>query len=416
MRKLVATMILILCARKFAIHDWYESLDEDLYLLTSDEIADFFPNHKFAYIETFPDFWRNPMVMRRAIQLHKQYKFSNIIGPTELDMIRTAKLREHFQVEGLQSSESALQYRDKVLMKEKVKAGGLRVPNFRRLHDEMDLLSFIDSNGFPVIVKPLDAFGSIGVQVFRNDNDLDQFLESKPQFLGYEVEEYIEGTLYTADGVVLDGEVVFISTSEYLGGNLIDLDSSGINGNWLLHPANPLAKRLFDYCKKTIQSLETPKNAVFHAEIFHTIDDDMVLCEIACRCPGSHLPHCIDYTYGVNLIQLMFQVQVDMPITILQDGENSSPEKLYGFVYFTPKEGRIVSLPSEKPPSWVVDYQLSGKVGQVYPKGVNYDYPYAYMIFEGNSEAELKDRTSFLCEWFTSQVEWSREDRVEAYG
>ncbi|WP_028777075.1 ATP-grasp domain-containing protein [Shimazuella kribbensis] len=406
-------MILVLCARKFAVHDWYESLGEELFLLTSDEIVDFFLKDKFAYIETFSDFWSNPMVMRRAMQLHKKHTFRKIIGPTELDMIRSAKLREHLNIEGLQSSDSALQYRDKVYMKDKVKAGGLRVPRYRRLHDEMDLLSFIDENGFPVLLKPLSAFGSIGVKVLWSEHDLDDYLRSKPIFLGYEAEEYIEGTLYTVDGVVINDEVVFISTSEYVGGNLIDLDSSGINGNWILHPTNPLSKRLIAYTKKMIQALDTPKHAVFHAELFHTVDDDIVLCEIACRCPGSHLPHCIDYTYDVDLVKLMFQIHVETPIHLPNDGENHNPEKLYGFVYFTPKEGRIVSLPIDNPPDWVVDYQLLGKVGQEYPKDVNYDYPYAYMIFESETEEGLKARTVEICEWFTSRVEWDHENRLE---
>jgi hypothetical protein len=399
-------MILIFCARKFPVHEWYASLNEKLILFTSDEIVDYFPEEMYAHVETFSDFWNNPMVAKRAIQLSKMFSINKIVGPMELDMIRVAKLREHLQISGSQSAESAQQYRDKVWMKEKVKSGGLRVPNFRRLQDEVDLLTFIEENGYPVLIKPLLAFGSIGVEVFRDEEDLDRFLNQKPQLLGYEIEEYIDGTLYTVDGVIQDGEVAFISTSEYVGGNLIDLDSSGINGNWILHPSNPLAQRLMSYTKKMLQVLETPQNTVFHAELFHTHqDDDIVLCEIASRTPGSHLPNIIEQTYGLDLVKSTFLTQLDIPVDLPARGcEN--PEQLYAFVYFTPKEGQIAALPTETPPEWVVEYELLGEVGQVFPKGVNYDYPYAYIIFAGNTESELQERTTQICKWFTDRVVW----------
>jgi hypothetical protein len=57
----------ILILNRFA-HDrcqyeqWLESLDEDLLLLTSDEVVDSFPAKDYAYIESFPQFDTNGLV------------------------------------------------------------------------------------------------------------------------------------------------------------------------------------------------------------------------------------------------------------------------------------------------------------------------------------------------------------------
>src|SRR5690606_30032047 len=90
---------------------------EDLILLTAEEYADEFNPEDYLYIESFRNYRNNSLVEYRAIELYQKYQYHTIIANAEADIIRAAKLREYLQLDG-QSVHSAIQYRDKVLMKE----------------------------------------------------------------------------------------------------------------------------------------------------------------------------------------------------------------------------------------------------------------------------------------------------------
>lgn len=327
----------------------FASLDEPLVLITSDTTAPAFPKDAYEHIEIIEDYLSHPFVYHRAIQLHKKYGFRKVVSAQEGDILMAAKLREYFNIEG-QNVASALNYRDKVVMKNKVSASGLRVPKYRLVNDVLDLHIFIEQNGYPILIKPVDGYGSIGTTIIYTEKELDAFLKSKPMLHRIEVEEFINGNLHTVDGIVKNSEVAFICVSEAVGGNFIDLDHNGVSGSSQLHPENPLAKRFVSYCKKLIQALDTPKDTAFHAEIFHTYDDDIVLCEIASRPSGAHIAPAVQNTYDVDMAQIHVQLQADVPVVLPNDGENYSPEKLTAWIYFNLEEGTIFSLPTGNPP------------------------------------------------------------------
>jgi biotin carboxylase len=389
----------------------FASLDEPLVLITSKESAPSYPREAYAHVEEIEDYMLNPIVYHRAIQLHKKYQFKKVISGFEPDIMAAAKLREYFQIDG-QDVESATHYRNKVIMKQKVAEAGLRVPSFRHIHDVVDLHTFLDDYGYPVIVKPLDSFGSIGAAILRTENDLETFLKDKPVLENVEVEQFINGTLYTVDGIVANGDIAFISVTEAVGGNFIDLDHNGITGSFQLHPKNPLGKRLITYCKQVITALKTPKDTAFHAEIFHTDDDDVVLCEIASRPSGAHIAPSVIFTYGVDLTQAHVQLQAGVPANIPNDGENYSPERLSAWIYFNVENGTLLSLPEGEVPEGVYEYKVFGKIGESYTRQSYGITKVAYMMIEGRSEEELKKRVQDSCRWFHSQVTWDLEVEI----
>lgn len=383
----------------------FADLDESLVLITSGATAPAYPKDAYDHVEIIEDYMYHPYVYHRAIQLHKKYEFTKVVAAFEGDILMAAKLREYFNIEG-QSVESAINYRDKVIMKNKVSDSGLRVPKYHLVNDVVDLHAFVEQNGYPILIKPVDGFASMGTTIIYTEEELDTFFKSKPNLHRLVVEEFITGSLHTVDGIVKDSEVIFICVSEALGGNFIDLDHNGISGSSQLHPENPLAKRLISYCKKLIQALDTPKNTAFHAEIFYTEDDDIVLCEIASRPSGAHIAPAVRNTYDVDMTQIHVQLQAGVPIVLPNDGENYSPEKLTAWVYFNAEEGTLRALPAGESPEGVYDYKVYGKVGQNFSKGSYAFGRVAHMMIEGKSEQELNERIQKASVWFTSQVTW----------
>ena len=91
--------------------------------------------------------------------LFKKKPFKRIIIYHEYDLLRAAKLRDFFGLEG-QNYASALAFRDKVLMKETLANAGIKVPSFMKVGSPIDVLEFIYKHGFPVVIKPIFGTGA----------------------------------------------------------------------------------------------------------------------------------------------------------------------------------------------------------------------------------------------------------------
>lgn len=82
--------------------------------------------------------------------------FSNVVFQAEQDIIRAARLRKFLKIEQpyTQTLESALCFRDKIIMKERLQTKNINVPKFKRIESTDDIFFFIKENGFPVVIKP----------------------------------------------------------------------------------------------------------------------------------------------------------------------------------------------------------------------------------------------------------------------
>jgi hypothetical protein len=57
-------------------------------------------------------------------------------------------------------------------------AGGtIRIPKYRKLNDVMDLFAFIEGQGYPIVIKPVDSTGSVDVRILRDEQQLNEVLK-----------------------------------------------------------------------------------------------------------------------------------------------------------------------------------------------------------------------------------------------
>ena len=54
---------------------------------------------------------------------------------------------------------SALEYRDKVIMKNKLNQHNIKTPLYAPIESSVDLIAFIQKYGYPVVLKPRKGFG-----------------------------------------------------------------------------------------------------------------------------------------------------------------------------------------------------------------------------------------------------------------
>lgn len=399
----------ILIINRFA-HDrcqyeqWLNGLDEELLLLTSEEVMDSFPAKNYAYIESFPQFDTNGRVELRAIELFAHYRFHTIIAISERDVLRASYLRQHLGLKG-QLPESAIHFRDKIIMKEIAQVHHLAVPRFKSLHSNLDLITFVEQHGYPVIIKPIDGAGSQNIQVIDNHLSLDKILE-RGILHSTEVETFISGDMYHVDGLVTEGEVAFISVSKYASGCLA-YQSGGYNASYLISRDNPMFERLVDFTTRLLHALETPQHTAFHTELFHTAKDEIFLCEIASRTGGGRLDAYLEEAYGIHLTKAWVQAQCG--INLLKEVSSvmrMDQRVLTGDVLIPPKKGEFISGPSESPPSWVTEYRMLATPGQ------RYDHPklsidhIASFVVQGETEEEIEGRLTYIANWFEQSSYW----------
>lgn len=382
---------------------------EELILLTAAEYSQGFDENKYVYIETFRNYRNNNLVELRAIELYEKYKYHTIIANAEADILRAAKLREYLNLDG-QKPDSAIQYRDKVLMKQIAAEHGIPTPPCAAINNAFDLFTFLDQHGLPIVLKPKNGVGSRDTFVIRNQEELNELLyEGVPE--QYIAEKFVTGDVCHVDGIIQDGKVVFICASKYLT-EPIKYQHKGYLGSYLLESTNPLSERLCAATEKLISVLQTPANTTFHAEWFHTPNNEIILCEIASRTGGGKIVDNIYQGYGIQLMEAFTKTQCSVPYSLPADKKEITANKLTGWVKIPPKQGIFLSAPHSAPPSWVKDYELLAQPGKTYmtPNGVR-EYIAAFIV-EGDSELEVYEKLINIADWFHQTSSWQDSDLI----
>ncbi|SFX57131.1 ATP-grasp domain-containing protein [Thermoactinomyces sp. DSM 45891] len=394
--------ILIMNKTGYPYDDWLKDLNEDLLLLTTSEKARGAVNYHL--VEGFENYRTNGEMEIRALELYETHKFDAIIVTSEYDLIRAARLREQLGIEG-QSLESAIAFRDKTVMKKLAREKGLNVPEFSPLESPLDLYKFIQKHGYPVIVKPIDGVGSCHTVIIKDRDDLMTFL-SKGLAVHLEVEKFIEGDMYTVDGLVINGEMVLCWPSKYINGCLAFQDEL-FNGGYLLESENPLLPRLVEFTQKLLKALPTPKNTSFHAEVFHTPHDELVLCEIASRTGGGFIREKIIQGFGIDLVKLSVQAQCGLVEQVSASLSNVPKlEMLGGYLLVPAKKGVLKEMPADPLPEWVTQYKVTAHCGQKFNEISSSGDYIAKVLIKGESEAQVQNRIDELAMWFENRVIW----------
>ena len=85
---------------------------------------------------------------------------------------------------------------------------GIRTPKYKLVESYFDLDEFIERNGYPFVIKPLDGAGAIGVTIIKGEDELKEYLLTCGT--GKKLcEEYIPYDVYHVDGMVLDGTIKY---------------------------------------------------------------------------------------------------------------------------------------------------------------------------------------------------------------
>lgn len=379
---------------------WLKNTNEKLFLLCSDQQA--IDNENYHYTQSFEQYEKNSAVIDTAAMLIANHKIKTVIAKSECDLLRAGKLRDAFQIEG-QNFTQALAFRDKVVMKEYLEKSNLRIPAYRRIQNKLDAITFSKTQGFPLVLKPVDGAGSFNTVIIRNVEQM----QTLPDALfenNMEIEEYISGEMYHVDGIVLNGEVKFIYPSKYFH-DCLRYQHNESSGSCILEYHHPLRGRLIDFTRSILTALPTPAITTFHAEIFHTPKDELVFCEIASRTGGVRIREMLHHAFDIDLDQLWIQAQANV-LDIEKINWPNKPNTIAGWVLVPPREGILRKFPEDNLPNGIVEYQQSGVCHKRYKKPEKSSDCIASFVATGESVKTVIEQLKQAETWFEQNANW----------
>ncbi|MER5215110.1 hypothetical protein ABT063_32335 [Streptomyces sp. NPDC002838] len=331
-------------------------------------------DHDFTHLELFGTL-DDEAVPARALALAEEYRITHVIAHHEADVALAAQLRERLGLDGAWSADIA-PFRDKALMKRLARQAGIEVAPHTVPGTARQARDFAGLHGFPVVLKNRAGYNSIGLSIVADRDELELRLArayrdgSRDDLL---IEAYVPGRMCHVDGLVVQGRTVAAWPSQYQ----YDLASFGADPgprvDLTLDVDDPLTPRLLALIEQTLAALKPEgsrlRTHAFHAEVFHTPDDRLVLCEIAGRSGGAKIREVFETLFGIQLAVQVTRAEAGLSLPVIEgaagDGAPLRPRCMSGQVLTMKRPGLVRSLPAVPDEEWVKGFWLFAEEGQV---------------------------------------------------
>ena len=190
--------------------------DVHVLLLTVEKLKDAaWPREAIDEVFLLPDFTDRENVVNAVSYLARTRRITRVVALDEFDMETAAALREHLRLPGM--GETAVRYfRDKLAMRQKAAAGGVRVPRFAGVFNDDELRKFLSLTPPPWVLKPRTEAAAIGIRKLDQQDAvwaaLEELGDRRSRFL---IEEYVRGSVYHVDSIVTEHRLSFAAASRY---------------------------------------------------------------------------------------------------------------------------------------------------------------------------------------------------------
>jgi biotin carboxylase len=364
--------------------------------------------NQIIYLENAKAYYQSAELEKKIIVFAQNHSITAIVPNAidEYDIKRCADLRDYLNINsGLRLSDTIV-FRDKYAMKEIIKNEGLSLPHYALVKCGLDLIRFIDTHGFPVVIKPNSGFGMVNTTVIQNNADLDLYLShnfSADYLSDFIVETFVKGKVHHIDGFVYDDEIV-IWPSIYENSCLeMALDRKIL----ISHPLQencPLTERLISYGRKVVKLFSNQKRHSFHLEAYVTPDEHIVFCEIAARVGGG-VNRLWKNNFNIDLESIFYKIQTGQHLENIPEIKR----KCYAGMYMIPAQlnKKIVKIPNKCDFDPCEFYITFLKDGDLTSSGEDVFSNLALAYITGSSFEEYQKNSDMFLNWFYTELQYS---------
>ena len=276
--------------------------------------------------------------------------------------------------------------RDKMAMKAKLQAGGIRVAAHRRVRRLEEALEFAGVHGWPLVLKPIDGTACVDTFKITSRAEMSHIDFNRRRWM---LEAFLPGREYGCCALVYQGEVLDTFVS-HLPAPLLSATDGAMN-------ANISMRRLpgwFDVdtvglCQRVVDLFELG-SGYLHMELFKGTGTGCTVSEVAFRLAGARLPVSHSLAYGFDIFGALLDVHTARRPELRYTSDRFVGDLLLptreGIVeYVTPPEA-IESLPG------VLRCELKVKRGQEVVRSRGSHVCSGYAFVEGQSVEEVERR------------------------
>jgi len=223
---------------------------------------------------------------------------------------RDAALRTEFNITSGFKNEDIPRIKYKSKMKEFYTKAGIPVARYHLVTDDIEgCREFLKVVGYPVIVKPDNGVGAEATYKLSNDDDLVNFMNTRPAGVPYIMEEFINAEIYSYDAIIdSKGEPIF-EAGNVTPFSLMDVVNNHDNSVYYI------VKELKDDVRKagraTVKSFGV-KSRFVHFEFFRLLSDheglgkkgDVMALEVNMRPAGGFTPDLFNFHASTNVYKI----------------------------------------------------------------------------------------------------------------
>jgi biotin carboxylase len=228
---------------------------------------------------------------------HRYGRIDRIDSHNEYWLETEAQLRTDFNIPGFKI-DTIQRVKHKSLMKQTFIDAGVNVAKGRVAHTLAEARRFVKEVGYPLVAKPDVGVGAARTYKIHTDNELKQFFQEKPA-VDYILEEFIQGTILTFDGLVdRDGMPVFISSMQYSQGIMETVNEDTDVFYYTLRQIPP---DLEAAGRKVLKAFDV-RERFFHFEFFRAEQDNQIVAlEVNMRPPGGLTTDMFNYSNDIDV-------------------------------------------------------------------------------------------------------------------
>lgn len=242
-------------------------------------------------------------VMDRVSSWLRGRTIDRVLANWEPLVLLAARLRERWGMPGM-SVDVVRGFRDKELMKVRMRAAGLRVPRSWRVRSAAEVYEAAEQIGFPLILKPIAGAGCADTHKVDGRADLERALSTMGGVSEASCEEYIEGEELTYDTVSIRGKPAFENVTAYIPKPLEARTHEWVSpiGIAIRDLAQPKLAGGLALGRAALDALGMG-DGFTHMEWYLTPSGEAVFGEIACRAGGAGIVDQMNYTCDVDLFR-----------------------------------------------------------------------------------------------------------------
>lgn len=231
---------------------------------------------------------------------HKYGKIDRIDSLNEHWLALEAQLRDDFNVYGIRTGDIAM-IRRKSVMKERFRAAAVPVAAGRVVNGVDDALDLITTCGYPTVIKPDAGVGALDTAKITSQADLERFFASQPTDREYIMEAFVDGPIYSFDGLCdQQGQPIF-STCHVFGQGIMEIVNEAKHiAYYSLREIPPALEAAGRRCLEAFKVRER----FFHIEFFRTKGDEFTALEVNMRPPGGFTTDMFNYACDIDIYRI----------------------------------------------------------------------------------------------------------------